>query len=111
MYASILFKALGICFLTQFSSDACRDAGEGGIAHKAELCLTLYTYLTCGHSLLRTCDKLFTHRNTVQYRIRKIREEFGLDTEDPDRQLGFLLSLALALLRLGHEELFIAGSV
>ena len=84
---------------------------EYDTAHKAELCLTLYTYLTCGHSLLRTCDKLFTHRNTVQYRIRKIREEFGLDTEDPDRQLGFLLSLALALLRLGHEELFIAGSV
>ena len=36
-YASILFKALGICFLTQFSSDACRDAGESALSSKIEL--------------------------------------------------------------------------
>ena len=36
-YGLILFKALGICFLTQFSADSCRDAGESALASKIEL--------------------------------------------------------------------------
>ena len=33
----ILFKSLGICLLTQLAADACRDAGESGLAAKTEL--------------------------------------------------------------------------
>ncbi len=36
-YALILFKALGVCFLTQFSADSCKDAGESALAAKVEL--------------------------------------------------------------------------
>lgn len=36
-YAGILLKALGICFVTQLASDACKDAGESAIASKIEL--------------------------------------------------------------------------
>lgn len=35
-YVSILFKALGVCLLTQLAADACRDAGEQGLASKTE---------------------------------------------------------------------------
>lgn len=36
-YAAILLKTLGICFLTQFAADACRDAGENALASKTEI--------------------------------------------------------------------------
>ncbi len=36
-YIQVLFKALGICVITQLASDACRDAGEQGLAAKTEL--------------------------------------------------------------------------
>ena len=36
-YAQILFKALGLCFVTQIACDACKDAGESAIAAKVEL--------------------------------------------------------------------------
>lgn len=72
-----------------------------------ELCLTLYTYLTCRHSLLKTSEKLFTHRNTVQYRIRRIKDDFDLDADSAEDFFSLLVSLSLALLRLGNEELFI----
>ena len=36
-HAKILFKALGICFLVQFASDSCNDAGESALAAKIEL--------------------------------------------------------------------------
>lgn len=36
-YIGILIKSLGICYLTQLASDACRDAGETAISSKVEL--------------------------------------------------------------------------
>lgn len=36
-YGQILFKALGICLITQLASDACKDAGEAALAAKADL--------------------------------------------------------------------------
>lgn len=35
-YLIILLKALGICFVTQFAADVCRDAGAVSIASKVE---------------------------------------------------------------------------
>ncbi|MEM1483829.1 SpoIIIAC/SpoIIIAD family protein [Oscillospiraceae bacterium PP1C4] len=35
-YVQILFKALGLCFITQIACDACRDLGENAIASKVE---------------------------------------------------------------------------
>ena len=37
-YISVIFKALGLAYITQFASDICRDAGETAIAGKVELC-------------------------------------------------------------------------
>lgn len=36
-YGAILFKSLGVCFLTQFASDSCKDAGEVSLSSKVEL--------------------------------------------------------------------------
>ena len=36
-YLTVLFKALGICYVTQFACDVCRDSGENALATQAEL--------------------------------------------------------------------------
>lgn len=36
-YLTILFKSLGICYITQFACDICRDSGESALASQAEL--------------------------------------------------------------------------
>ena len=36
-WLALLLKALGICYVTQFAADCCRDAGESALASKAEL--------------------------------------------------------------------------
>lgn len=36
-YAGILFRTLGVTFLTQFAADACHDAGENALGSKVEL--------------------------------------------------------------------------
>ena len=35
-YVQILFKSLGLCFVTQIACDGCRDLGETAIASKVE---------------------------------------------------------------------------
>ena len=37
VYLEIVFKSLGVCYLTQLASDTCKDAGESAIAGKVEL--------------------------------------------------------------------------
>lgn len=36
-YVNVLLRALGVCLLTELAADTCRDAGEQGLACKAEL--------------------------------------------------------------------------
>lgn len=78
-----------------------RDREEGTL-----YCLTLYTYLICHHSLQETCARLFTHRNTVLYRVKRMREDFGIPLDDPDRHLALLVSAALMLLEQGRQDVF-----
>lgn len=77
---------------------AVRAMGRHDMEEGSLYCLTLYTYLCCHHSLQETCAKLFTHRNTVLYRIRKMKEEYGIPLEDPGQHAALLMSSALMLL-------------
>lgn len=79
-----------------------RDAEE-----QSPYCLTLYAYLCCRHSLQETSARLFTHRNTVLYRVRRMKEDFAIPLDDPDRQLSLLTSCAMVLLAQGRDELFL----
>ena len=79
-----------------------RDAAEGSM-----YCRTLYTYLCCHHSLQETCARLYTHRNTVLYRVRRMKEDFGIALDDPDFHLPLLAGAALALLEMGEDALFV----
>ena len=73
----------------------------------SQYCETLYHYLTCGRSLKDTCAALFTHRNTVLYRIHKMREDFAVPLDDPAARTALLLSTALTLLDSKGAEFFI----
>ena len=83
---------------------AVRSLAERDRADESLYCLTLYTYLICRHSLQETCARLYTHRNTVLYRVRRMKEDFGIPLDDPDQRLALLLSTAMMLVELGQES-------
>jgi DNA-binding PucR family transcriptional regulator len=89
---------------------AVRALGERDRAENTLYCLTLYTYLCCHRSLQETCARLFTHRNTVLYRIRKLKEEYDIPVDDPDQHLALLVSAAMMLVELGREDVFMPRS-
>ena len=48
-------------------------------AHGSDLLLTLGAFLAEGGNVTATADRLFLHRNSVLYRLRRIEELSGLD--------------------------------
>lgn len=70
-------------------------------------CETLYWYLACGRSLKKTCEVLFTHRNTVLYRIRRMQSDFGLPLEDPACHAELLLGVSVLLLEDKGPDFFL----
>ena len=89
---------------------AVRALGQRDMEDDTLYCLTLYTYLCCHRSLQETCARLFTHRNTVLYRIRKLKEEYDIPVDDPDQHLALLVSTAMMLVELGREDVFMPRS-
>ena len=72
-----------------------------------QYCETLYFYLVCNRSLKKTCDALFTHRNTVLYRIGKIREDFLIPLDDPSKHTGLLIGVAILLFQSAGPDFFL----
>lgn len=70
-----------------------RDARGG-----TQYVLTLYRYLECGRSLKRAAEALFVHRNTLVYRLDRLRELVGRQLlDDRERTLQLMLSCWLLL--------------
>lgn len=57
----------------------------------------VYTVVTTGGNLRQSADLLNIHRNTLNYRVEKIREVFEIDLSDPET--SFALNLSLRILR------------
>ena len=63
--------------------------------HADSLLETLFTYFEMNWNVSQTAEKLFIHRNTLQYRFRKIKEITGFDIYHIDD----LVQLRLAVLQ------------
>ena len=70
------------------------DAQHGG-----GLLDTLDAYLACGKNVSRTSRTLFIHRNTLLFRLDKIRELLNVDLEDPDTLLIIEIAMRLRAYR------------
>jgi DNA-binding PucR family transcriptional regulator len=79
--------------------DACRrlvlairraDAERG-----CDLEKTLRTYYACGSSITSTADALFLHRNSVRYRLDRIRSLLGFDFDHPLISSALLTAFAV----------------
>ena len=60
--------------------------------HHTQLTATLRTYLFHSNSLQETAALTFTHRNTINYRIHKVRELTGCKLEDSVTSFDFMLA-------------------
>ena len=71
------------------------------------LVATLCAYYACSARVDKTADMLFLHRNSVRYRLDRIRSLVGLDIDQP--HVIAALTIALACHEAASEEHAHAG--
>ncbi|MCZ8515124.1 PucR family transcriptional regulator ligand-binding domain-containing protein [Paenibacillus filicis] len=64
-----------------------------------DLVSTLYYYLATGGSLMETANLLYVHRNSVKYRLDRIKEISDADLENPLNRFVYYLCAAFYLLK------------
>lgn len=72
------------------------------LLQKEELRQTLLTYFLENESLKETSERLFTHPNTIRYRLQSIKKQTGLDYQNTNDK--FLLYIATVLNLLGDAN-------
>ena len=68
----------------------------------------LRTYLINERNISQTAKLLYMHRNSVIYRIARIRETLNMDLDDPDVRLRLLISFKI--LELLNPNIFLTNS-
>lgn len=63
--------------------------------HNTEYVKTLGEYLRCGCSMVKAADALYIHRNTMVYRIEKIRTLLNIDFNDMEAKCECMNALKL----------------
>jgi purine catabolism regulator len=61
----------------------------------AELLNTLKMYYSCGCNLKRVSEEMFTHYNTVIYRMQRIKEIGNIDFSDADASLNVHIAIKI----------------
>jgi len=66
-----------------------------------ELLDTLVMYYECGANMKRVSERMYTHKNTVKYRLNRLQELTGLDLKRPDDT--FRLYLAVLAMKMNSK--------
>ncbi|BCN30050.1 PucR family transcriptional regulator [Anaeromicropila herbilytica] len=98
----VIFDELGIFQLLYCCSDPAilysiyqRDLGileQHDVEHDTDYLNTLRYFLLSDCNLIETASRLFTHRNTIVYRIRKIKDLLGTELDNSSIKFNLLMS-------------------
>ncbi len=81
------------------SADTCRrlllPLARADADRNSRLADTLRTYYACGGSVSKTAEALFLHRNSVRYRLDRVRSLLGADIDHPEIAAVLLAAFAV----------------
>lgn len=88
---SAAFKGASLTRLT-YAGYVLDSIYQQDLVAKTDNYVFLYEYLMSERRAGVVADKLHMHRNNVKYRIDRIEDQFGIDTNDPALRFDFLLA-------------------
>ncbi|WNR42161.1 PucR family transcriptional regulator [Paenibacillus roseipurpureus] len=72
--------------------------------HQSSLILTLLAYFEQHENVRKTAQQLYTHHNTVIYRLERVKELLGVDLQRSDDRLQLQIALKLHAMEAGMQE-------
>lgn len=95
-----IFKILCQDFLTEeledFYNTTLKPLVDYDKKKSTELVKTLKAYFEYNGNLTRMSEKLYTHYNTILYRINRINEITGMNLDDPNDRLNLEIALKIS---------------
>jgi len=89
--------------MKKFYLNALKSLMEYDSKNSTELVETLEAYIQEGGNLNRTSEKLFIHKNTLKYRIKRIEDISKCDLKDVNELFNFYISFKIEkFLKIGH---------
>jgi DNA-binding PucR family transcriptional regulator len=70
--------------------------------HEGQLMLTLEVFLDCEGNGVRAAERLFIHRHTLKYRLRRIEKICGVELGDSLTKLNLRAALLLRRVRASY---------
>lgn len=64
--------------------------------HHTELVPTIETFFRCNGNLSRMAREMFTHYNTIVYRLERVQEITGVDLNDTEQRLNLQVAMKVA---------------
>ncbi|MDN5344075.1 MAG: PucR family transcriptional regulator, purine catabolism regulatory protein [Clostridia bacterium] len=92
----LLLKHAGMAELKDFVQEILAPLLDYDYNKKGELYKTLETYLETNCNVKETAEKMYTHYNTILYRVNKIKELTGVDFNQPDQKLNLQVAMRLS---------------
>jgi purine catabolism regulator len=77
---------------------------KAGVKNRGELINTLRVYLECQGNMAAAAEKLFIHRNTLRYRLTRLRKLLDRDWETPEGRFALLMALKIRNLLDGKSD-------
>lgn len=96
----LLYSVSDKLILKEMGEDTLRPLLDYDSEHKSDFTETLYLYLKSNGSIGSVSKEMFVHKNTIVYRIGKIKELLGCDLEDDDDRVRFYLACMINRLNL-----------
>lgn len=88
--------------LERFYQGVLGNVDKPGVKDRGELLRTLRVYLECQGNMAAAAERLFVHRNTLCYRMNRIRNLLGRDWETPEERFALLMALKIRNLLSGR---------
>ena len=99
----LLFNLAGTRELQEFCQETIEPLIEHDRKNNSDYYHTLEYYLESNGSVSQTADELFIHRNTLNYRLRRIEEILGQNLSDSETRLKLLLALRIKRIILARD--------
>ncbi len=88
----VIYSVADRLLLKEMGYDKLAPVLEYDERHDANLLETLYLYLKYNGSVSRVSDEIYIHKNTILYRMGKIKELLNTDLEDGEERMALYLA-------------------
>ncbi len=90
--------------LGRFYESVLGAVDRAGVKNRGELLRTLRVYLECQGNMVAAAEQLFIHRNTLRYRLDRLRKLLDRDWETPEGRFALLMALKIRNLLDGKSD-------